>query len=551
MSKRYLILILIFTICAGGVFAQRYTDDPSTSYFRNWNRGFGNDPFQISDELGLTSDAEETEEKAKTEDDGEGKEGEDKEDKEAKDAEKEEAPEGKLGFNGGIFLSLVPLQFISRDTAEYADNYWFGAGGEISSSISFYGDYDGKFGFATDLDFSYNTSGDDIAIGLSSAHFWVKPTDWFRLDIGKFYNGSQAGKVGGYWLSAWTVGMRGGSNIFSGQAAGGIGLLAQFKIPAVKGLAFSLFVPSFGISFTEGEEDFSWLSNSSLTPGGGSLNSDDNFSNRQRALRIFERTWLTASYTFKDDSKEENARKDELHLRLQYIGANSGGSVNCTTGSGSNRTDVQPYRYRVSVTSPRVEMAFAYILREKFSIDLGVKSWIPISSWMTDVYSQNIDNPGYLISGDGTFWGGIGFGLGLKIFATKEFIINFRADGEMLRSWTGEREGGVSITNPMHLSCHLWPSYTLPNKMVVMAAFGVNYSGKNDVDLNGTNPNEDSLDWERSDRLRYGGGLSLMIPLFGQSSFISVGLAYNNGTEDIRGGEARTITIPVNFYAAF
>ena len=549
MSKRFFILTLVLILCAGSVFAQRYGDDPSTGYFRNWNRGFGNDPFQISDELGLTGEAEETEAAAVPEISEEGKEGE-KEDEviEKKDDIK---PESKLAFNAGTFITLAPFQFVTRDTAEYVNNYWFGAGSELSTSVSLYGHYDGKFGFSTDLDFNYTPGGSEIDVGLSVAHIWVKPAEWFRLDVGKFYNGSQAGKVGGHWLSAWTVGMRGGSNIFSGQSAGDIGLLAQFKITPAKGLALSVFIPSFGISFASGEEDFPWLSNSSLTPGGDNLNSDDNFSNRQRAMRVFERTWFTVSYTIKDDSKDENARKDEMHIRLQYAGANPNGSVNWTTGSGSARADVQPYRYRVSVTAPRVEMAIAYTLKDKFSIDIGAKSWLPISSWMTDVYSQNSDNPNYLMSGDGTFWGGVGFGMGMKINVTKEFIINFRADGELLRSWKGQRGGDVTITNPMHLSCHLWPAFTLPNKMVAMAAFGANYSGRNEVDLNGADPNKDSLDWERSDRLRFGGGLSLMIPLFGQSSFVSVGLAYNNGTEDTRGGEARVFTIPVNFYITF
>jgi len=547
MIKKYLLVVLILILGAGSVFAQRYTDDPSTSYFRYWNRGFGDDPFQISDDLNLTGDIEVHESKAEKEEEGEEGEGEDEEGK----ATEKKAAEGKLEFDGGTFLTLVPMQFVSRDMAEYANNYWFGAGGELSTSVSFYGSYDDKFGFSTDLDFSYTAGGSDIEMGLSSAYIWVKPTDWFRLDVGNFYNGSLAGKVGGYWLSAWTVGMRGGSNIFSGQSSGGIGLLAQFKIPPVKGLSLSLFIPSFGISFTSGSEEFSWLSNSSLTPGGENLNSDDNFSNRQRAVRIFERTWFTASYTIKDESKEENARKDEMHIRLQFIGANPGGSINWTTGSGSNRAEVQPYRYRVSVTAPRVEAAIAYSLKEKFSVDLGLKSWLPVSSWMTDVYSQDIDNPDYLMSGDGEFWGGLGFGLGALVHISKDFRINFRADGEFFRSWTGKREGDVSITNPMQLSFHLWPAYTLPNKMVVMASFGINYSGRNEVDIAGTNPNKGSLEWERSDRIRFGSGASIMLPLFGQSSFISAGLAYNNGTEDIRGGESRTLTIPVNFYVAF
>jgi hypothetical protein len=205
----------------------------------------------------------------------------------------------------------------------------------------------------------------------------------------------------------------------------------------------------------------------------------------------------------------------------------------------------------VSLNAPRIEGAFAYST-DDFGIDLGVKTWLPVSNWITNTWSQDIDNPGYLRGGNpGSFWGGIGFGLGAFAKVTDSFRINFRADGDMLRSWTGIHQGvDTKITNPLRLSFHLWPAYTLSNGMVAMVAAGVNYVGKNTVDINGTNPNDGILEWDRSDRLRIGGGLSLAIPLFGHGS-INIGLTYNHGTEDIRGGEPRIISIPINFSMGF
>ena len=86
--------------------------------------------------------------------------------------------------------------------------------------------------------------------------------------------------------------------------------------------------------------------------------------------------------------------------------------------------------------------------------------------------------------------------------------------------------------------------------MVAMAAFGWNYVGRNTVDINGINPNQDNLDWERSNRLRFGCGLSLNMPLFAGGA-VNFGLAYSHGTEDSRGGEPRTFTIPIAFSMSF
>ena len=73
----------------------------------------------------------------------------------------------------------------------------------------------------------------------------------------------------------------------------------------------------------------------------------------------------------------------------------------------------------------------------------------------------------------------------------------------------------------------------------------MNYIGRNTVERSGEDLNDGCLDWDRSNRLRFGGGLSVAVP-FGPSS-LSVGLAYSHGTSDRRGGEARVITVPITF----
>jgi len=188
-------------------------------------------------------------------------------------------------------------------------------------------------------------------------------------------------------------------------------------------------------------------------------------------------------------------------------------------------------------------------------VDIGVKSWLPISDWITDTWNNDIDNGSYLrLSNTGTYWGGIGFGLGVTYTSEKlndlmngKLVFNFRADGNMLRNWQGNHEGvDTTITNPLRLSFHLWPSFTFPNGIGITLHGGFNYIGRNTVDIGGANPNKDSTDWDNSERLRFGGGLSFDIALFGASS-ISVGLAYSHGTGEARGGEPRTISLPVSF----
>jgi len=121
----------------------------------------------------------------------------------------------------------------------------------------------------------------------------------------------------------------------------------------------------------------------------------------------------------------------------------------------------------------------------------------------------------------------------------------------MLRTWTGPHMGVESVTNPMRLSAHLWPQYTLGNGMVLTLHAGVNYVGRNVVEMvDGSNPNADSIYWDRSDRLRFGGGIGIGIPLFAGSN-MNIGLTYRHGTADIRGGEPRVISVPITFWYNF
>ncbi|MCL2411569.1 MAG: hypothetical protein FWC97_08005, partial [Treponema sp.] len=448
-----------------------------------------------------------------------------------------------------------------RDTAEHEGNIWVGSGmGNINTRLTLSGNHEGRYGFRADLVFVYSTDKSNLWNGANHnsidlrlgdfGNIWLRPTDWARISIGRFFNASQIGRVDAHWLSAWTVGMFGANNIFSAHFSGNIGVLAAFTPSEIKafdflqnldGLTLYVFVPQLGMGFDSHAPDFGWLPCGMLTPGGGSLNSDDPDSNRHRTLRVLQRTWLTAGYRI----------NDEMHARMQFIGANPSGSINWNTGS--EPTDV--YRYRVTVNAPRIEAAFAFNTERlpifhRFGIDFGVKTWLPISNWITDDWNQGPDG-GYLRTGDGTYWGGIGFGFGASASLTENIRINLRADGDMLRRWSGQYRGvETTITNPARFSVHLWPAYTLNNGMVVMAAAGLNYVGRNTVDVGGDNPNEDSIYWERSNRVRFGGGLSLAIPLFERGS-MNVGLAYRHGTADTHGGEPRTFTIPVSFSMSF
>jgi hypothetical protein len=554
LIKKYLILLLVLLICAGQAFTQRHDRDS----FDYGNRGIGNEPFSIPDGPGLSEG--ETGGDNRTGQAGVSQAGSDEEGEEGLVSDDQKGgTDSRITFRANSRMVLVPLQMVSRDTAEHKGNVWLGTGigtnpdAGIRTGLSISGNHEGKLGFRTDISLFYTNnqtnlwddaphSALDVRLG-EFGNIWLRPTDWFRFDIGRFSNYSQSGYIDDHWLSSWSIGMFDGGNIFSPHFSGNIGVMARFNmtedlmskvnLPEIKGLSFYIFIPNFSMPFTEFNPDFAWLGGSNLTPGGDVLNSDDSETNRLRAFRVFQRTWFTAGYKI----------SDEMHVRAQFIGANPGGSINWST-------ELNPYRYRVAVSAPRIETAFAYST-DDFGFDLGLKTWLPVSNWVTDTYSQDLDNPGYIRGGNpGTFWGGLGFGFGAFYKIDDNIRINFRADGDMLRSWTGQYRGSgvdTTITNPTRLSFHLWPSYTLSNGMVLMVACGLNYVGRNTVDIGGNNPNEGNLDWERSNRFRLGGGVSLAVPLFGAGS-MNVGLAYGHGTEDARGGEPRTITIPISFF---
>ena len=479
-----------------------------------------------------------------------------------------ERPVSRLNFSGGIDLVVVPLQVVTRDTLAYENNVWIGAGmgdniqdAGLRTRLTLSADQEGPFGafgFRTDLFFLYasnqpnlwdghHTNAIDLQMGLG--YVWWRPFDAFRVDVGRVLNGSQAGRIGNHWLSMWSVPMFGGGNIFAAHFDGGLGVLARYRFQQVEGLSAYVFVPSFGNPFQSDTHEFGWLHNGLFTPGGNRLNSDDPESNANRAFRVFQRTWLTVGY-----------RTETYHARLQFIGANPQGRVNFSAGEGDDIDHRRPDQWRVLAIAPRVEAAFAFLGIENLVLDAGVKSWLPISDWITDTWVGSIDDPGYSrLQNTGTYWGGIGFGLGASYSGLLDgnLVLNARLDGDMLRRWRGQMVGAddprlldTVITNPVRLSFHVWPQFTFANNMQLTLSAGLNYVGRNTVDRDGTNLNEQDPQtnehWERSHRLRFGCGISLMIPLSDRSS-VAFGLAYRHGTADIHSGEARVVSIPVRF----
>jgi hypothetical protein len=475
--------------------------------------------------------------------------------------------------SGGMDMVLVPLQVVMRDTVEHENNVWAGSGiggngvfQGIRTRVNLSASHEDLFGFRTDIWFLYTNNGVNLwnmepgsnpsspntpnnnamEIRLGDyGEIWWKPASWLKFDVGRVFNSAQTGYIGDYWLSAWSVGMFDGNNIFSYHYSGNIGFLAQYTPPQVEGLSVYVFVPQFGMAFTQTEQESSWPSGTLLVNGADRLNDPDNSEetvnrNSNRALRVFQRTWATVGY-----------KTPSFHARLQYIGANPNGSKNWMGDDV-----VEPYAYRISVSAPRFEAAFAYLIPNNFVVDFGVKSWLPISNWITDTWNNDIDTNNYLrLSNTGSYWGGIGFGLGIAYTNERlndliggELAFYFRADGDMLRSWKGNHEGvDTTITNPLRLSFHFWPSYTFTNGNTITLNAGLNYIGRNTVDIDGANPNANSADWDNSDRLRFGAGLSYDMTLYGASS-ISFGLAYSHGTGEANGGEPRAISIPINFF---
>ncbi|MCL2043543.1 MAG: hypothetical protein FWG89_05325 [Treponema sp.] len=478
--------------------------------------------------------------------------------------EYEEESSGPIQFNigGGMDLVVVPLQVVSRDTLEYEDNVWVGAGigrnyqaSGIRTRLNISGSYDELFGFRTDLWFLYTNDGtnlwsdanyDTMEIRLGDYGFlWWQPLDWFRINVGRIFNPSQTGYVHNHWLSLWSVPMLDGNNIFSYHYSGGIGILADFSIPKVEGLSIYAFIPEFGMPFYSDDYEFGWMHNGILTPGGDVLNSDDEDKNASRLFRVLQRTWITVGY-----------ETDTYHARLQFIGANPGGRVNFQEDVDGRMENTDPFLLRVSFSAPRFEAAFAYTGIENLVLDMGLKTWLPVSNWISDTWSQDVDNPGYIrLTETGTYWGGFGFGLGVSYSGLfdSSLVLNFRADGDMFRRWSGVNpNSGIEtvITNPIRLSFHVWPEYTFTNGMELTLSAGLNYVGRNTVDEGGSNPNDHEdykLNWERSHRIRFGAGLALMVPLVGHSS-VNLGLAYRHGTADIHGGEAQVFSVPIMFY---
>jgi hypothetical protein len=167
LFKKYLILLLIFTVCISMAFAQKSQID----LFDNWHLGIGIDPFDITDGPSQDgypgTDGQERRTAARSEADEDSEEGHDSE-------RSKDTPASKLTFRAGTSFSLVPLQFVSRGTAEHQDNLWVGTGAGMSSFLSVSGNYESKFGFRTDISVA-NTGGSafDVRLG-GNANIWLR-----------------------------------------------------------------------------------------------------------------------------------------------------------------------------------------------------------------------------------------------------------------------------------------------------------------------------------------------------------------------------------------
>ena len=466
-----------------------------------------------------------------------------------------------LTIRGGMDMVFIPLQIVTQDSKD--DNVWVGAGlGRNTVNAGFRtrfdvrGSFEDKLGVRADVWFlysnrmlnfaqaapaggtlptaatppTYNTNQMEVRLGDYGVMWW-RPLSWLRFDLGRFYDAQLSGKVSDHSYVPYTIGLNDAGSIFSYYYAASGSFLAS--LTPIENLFIGVYLHNIGIGFdnnTLGGKN--WVTGTqTITSGGNSLNNpEDNTTNTTRALRMFQRTWISLGYQIPDIG----------HARFQFAGATPAGTNHLATSVDN------PHNLTVTgFGAPRFEAAFAYTGVNRLTVDFGAKVWIPVSDWISDDW--NDDDKKYERAKDtGTYWGGLHFALGVIYsgLLDNNLTLRFRADTDLGRSWEGKNAIGndVKIVNPVRLNFHFWPSYNLGWATVTFNA-GLEYVGRNTVEIDGTNPNDGSTAWDNSDRLRFGTGL--WIEKFIASSSLRAGLTYSTGTDKDHGDEKARFTIPI------
>jgi hypothetical protein len=451
-------------------------------------------------------------------------------------AEEEKSP---ISITGSADAAVTPLQIIHGGDA---DDTYIGAGvgrpGDPQGpkvGLSAAADYEGILGAKVDLEFFYNTTrnsgGAEFGLG-DFVEVWFKPTDWFKLDVGKFNEDILRGKVGDDNWANWTVGMKNKDAIFT-RFQGKAGFLAGFT--PVEGLYIGILVPKFAQWF---QDDAGNNTDPFLTGARTNYPGD-----KERAYRVYERIQVGVGYEIQGTGL----------VRAQFVGANPDlleptarppdpsdppNTIYPSTWFNTLENATFPF------SAPRFEAAFAYTGMEGLVVDLGLKIYLPVSDWTTDSYTW-IDHEYSQMEKTPSFWNPIYVSLGGQ-YTAGDLGIAARVDLHFLGSVTYDAIANqeLEVGLPFGLNFHLWPSYNLGFATIGLD-FGIAYYGKTSYTFNGTKGDED----ENEGGIDVGFGLWLQ-KSFGNSS-VRGGLAYRVGTEKDGYKHQGVLSIPIVFDYSF
>jgi len=360
---------------------------------------------------------------------------------------------------------------------------------------------------------------------------WWKPTDWLRVDAGRFLDDRLRGKINDLderW-NAYSVRMYDADSIFSrfrthwtGQA----GLM----------LSFTPIENLFVGALLYGLEPFS-------SAGSAGILYDAHPDYVNNNADAWQRIQAAVSYNIEGVGL----------ARAQYLGAKPGVAINRVTDEwvDDNSTSFYSYAFDTfTITAPRIEAAFAYTGIPGLTIDIGGKFPLPFKNWdhgQDDIFTKEDEtllDPIYRTYKDGFIWQApYQAALGLR-FSLNALEIAGKVDAKFLGSMKGHK---TEVWFGPEINAHIWPSYDLGFARIILNVgyeyIGPSYDEKKEligkgspVALNGGH--------------RMGAGLSLQKDIT-SNCFVKGGVAYKHGTT-VNGVQEKTVlTVPLHIEYSF
>jgi len=447
-----------------------------------------------------------------------------------------------------IDMAIVPFQFVINEGADEAneknkgtsfmyaaeqEETVMGAGaGRFASGQGPRARLDLKASYEDEIGMRARIQARTDGIGIEDyLQAWWKPTEWLRVDAGRFFDDRLRGKINDLdeRMSAHNVRMYDGDAIFS--------RFRTHRNGGQAGLMLSFFLTDGFLSDVEDEFSVGLLLYDLLpfgaSPAAGAIfdahpdyvaNNADAYHNVQGAI-----AWTI---------------NDVLQFRAQYLGAKPQVVVTRVT----DETATTPFTYNFyvfSITGPRIEAAFAFTGVDGLTIDVGGKMPLPFRDWdrpPSNVFEKEnedlLTDTLYRIYKNNYIWQApYQVSLGLN-YTIGNFGIGGRVDAKFGGSVKGTK---TEMYFGPEVNCHIWPSYDLGFAKII-ADFGFEYIGET-VDHEGKIV-QDGEPLALNGGNRMGAGLSLQ-KTFSSNCVLKGGVAWKQGGKVNGIQENTVISVPL------